>query len=47
MLDGAMVLWSPGSSDESDSVATLINLLERFSEGSSDLSARLIRASRK
>jgi hypothetical protein len=34
-LDGAMVLWSPDSDEQSDFAASLINLLERFSnEGS-------------
>ena len=34
-LDGAMVLWSPDSNEQSDFAASLINLLERFSkEGS-------------
>jgi hypothetical protein len=34
-LDGAMVLWSPGSEEQTDFAASLVNLLERFSkEGS-------------
>jgi hypothetical protein len=34
-LDGAMVIWSPESNEQSDFAASLINLLERFSnEGS-------------
>jgi hypothetical protein len=34
-LDGAMVDWSPDSTEQSDFAASLINLLERFSnEGS-------------
>ena len=34
-LDGAMVLWSPDSDEQTDFAASLINLLERFSnEGS-------------
>jgi hypothetical protein len=31
-LDGAMVLWSPDSDEQSDFAASLINLLERFSK---------------